>query len=220
MNDCARGCLLVGVHVPLEDHPDGDAHTVSECAGCAPKPAEVGGYCQRCAFGLRDAIAALPDLIATLYAMPAGRLAPADRKSGDVGRRSTVVDPPSPSPAHDAADEAARWIGAWALVVADERGEWGPFLYRRDGIPALHAEREARYLTNHLAHVCAAPYADDVYDEARQLRHRLTRATGADSGDRRLPTRCPECNQKTLVRPNGTEHIECRNRGCVSREAA
>lgn len=212
--DCARGCLLYGLHVPLEgreEHPEG-------CEGCAPKPAEVGRYCLRCAMSLRDTLAALPDLIGVLYAMPEGRPAPVGRSSGDLTRRPTKVDQASPSPAYDAADEAARWCANWAFAVADERHELGAFCYRPDGIPTPVARSDVGYLLSRLSHLCAAPYVIDLTDEARRLRHRLVQATGADAGDRRLPVRCPACGQRSLVRPNGTEDIECRNRKCSARD--
>lgn len=210
--DCARGCLIADEHVP----EDGRAEHPEDCDGCAPRSAEVGRYCLRCALTLRDIIEALPGLIAALYAMPDGRLAPIDRKAGDTSRRATKVDQTSPSPTYDAADEAARWLNAWALAVADELGDAGPFIYRPDGIPSLVSRAEARYLTAHLAHVCAASYVLDLTAEARRLQYRLIRATGSDAGDRRLPTRCPVCAQRSLVRPNGTELIECRNRKCAA----
>lgn len=212
MTDCARGCLLYGVHVPIEGRPE---HP-EECEGCAPRAADVGRYCQRCAYALRDTLEALPGLIEALYAMPEGRPAPVERKGGDTSRRATKVDQTSPSPAHDTADEAAHWLNAWAFAVADELGELGPFAFRLDGIPALRSRAEVRYLSERLAHVCAAPYANDLTNEGRQLHYRLVVATGADEGDRRLPARCPLCGQRTLVRPNGTEDIRCRNRKCAA----
>ena len=215
MTDCARGCLLYGLHTPdcgcTPECPQHDHH----CEGCLPRPAEVGHYCQKCAFQLRDAIDALPALISSVRALPGGALAPPDRaNNGDPTRRSTKVDQISPSPALDAADEAARWLHSWAIAVADERTERGPFEYRRDGIPVPNPGTEARYLTARLAHICASGYANDLNDEARQIRHRLIRAAGTDNADQRIPKRCPDCNQRSLIRPNGEDHVECRNQHC------
>jgi hypothetical protein len=214
MTDCARGCLLYGQHTPdctcTHDCPDHDGH----CEGCLPRPADVGHYCQKCALKLRDDIDALPTLIHDTTRMPGGTLTPPDRATTDPTRRSTKVDQTSPSPAHDTADEAARWLHSWAIAVADERAERGPFEYRRDGIPEPNPHTEARYLAARLAHVCAASYANDLTDEARQFVHRLTQATGQSQADQRIPTPCPHCGRRTLMRPNGEDHVICRNTRC------
>lgn len=209
MTDCARGCLLWSQHTP--DCPDHDT-----CDGCLPRVAEIGHYCQRCAFKLRDDIHAIPDLITALYAHGDGRLAQPDRpNNGDPTRRATKVDQISPAPALDTADEAARWLHSWAIDLADLIAERGPFQYRLDGIPHPNARIEARYLTSRLANLCAHPAVNDITDEARQLKHRLTLAAGADEGDQRIPTRCPNCNQRTLIRPNGEDYVVCRNQRCT-----
>ena len=218
MTDCQRGCLLRNLHTPdcgcTHDCPDHDQH----CEGCLPKPAEIGHYCQRCAFKLRDTIDDILNLIGQVKALPDGRLAPPDRAPGDdPTRRGTRVDQHSPSPAHDTADEAARWLHSWAIALADTLAERGPFEYRRDGIPEPNPTAEARYLTARLPQLCTHPVINDITDEARQLAHALTRAAAADPGDQRIPTRCPACNQRTLIRPNGHEHVECRNRRCTAR---
>ena len=209
MTDCARGCLLYGLHTP--DCPDTET-----CDGCLPRAAEIGHYCQRCAFKLRDDINALPPLIHGMYAMPGGQPAPPDRpNNGDPTRRATKVDQISPSPAHDTADEAARWLHSWAIDLADLLAERGPFEYRHhDGIPVPNPQTEARYLTSRLAQLCAHPAINDLTDEARSLVHQLTRTTGSDSADQRIPTRCPNCNQRSLIRPNGEDYVQCRNRSC------
>ena len=207
--DCARGCLLWGQHHP--NCPDQDT-----CDGCLPRPAEIGHYCQKCAFALRDLIADLPRLITGMYLMPGGQLAPPDRtNNGDPSRRGTKVDQLSLSPAHDAADEAARWLHSWAVDLADLLAERGPFEYRKhDGIPVPNPKTEARYLTSRLAQLCSHPAVNDLNDEARQLSHRLTRTTGSDEADQRIPVRCPNCNQRSIIRPNGKDIVQCRNRAC------
>lgn len=217
MNDCTRGCLLYGQHhqscLCTAECPDHEPH----CEGCLPREAEVGHYCQRCAFQLRDTIDGLPPLIGTVRLMPGGALAQPDRpNTGDPTRRATKVDQISPSPALDAADEAARWLNGWAVAVADELAERGPFEYRNDGIPNPNPATEARYLTSRLPHLCSSAYAGDLHDEAKQLMHRLTLAAGADRADQRIPTPCPHCERRTLMRPNGEEHIQCRNPKCAS----
>ena len=208
MRDCARGCLLYGLHTP--DCPD-----TEQCEGCLPRQAEIGHYCQRCAFQLRDTIAGLPPLIASMYRMPGGQPAPPDRvNNGDPTRRATKVDQISPSPALDIADEAARWLHGWAIDLADTIAERGPFEYRNDGVPVPNPATEARYLTSRLDRLCTHPAINDLADEAKQFTHKLTRTTGSDNADQRIPTRCPECNQRSLIRPNGEDHVQCRNKSC------
>jgi len=208
MSDCERGCLLYGQHAP-----DGENH--DDCDGCLPRPAEIGHYCQRCAFKLRDDINAIPPLITGMYLMPGGQPAPPDRpNTGDPTRRATKVDQISPSPAHDIADEAARWLHSWALALADSIAERGPFEYDRAGIPVPNPNTEARYLTSRLAQLCAHPAINNLTDEARSLVHQLTRTTGSDQADQRIPTPCPNCERRTLIRPNGEDYIQCRNTKC------
>jgi len=208
MTDCARGCLLYGLHTP--DCPDND-----QCDGCLPRQAEIGNYCQKCAFKLRDTITALPNLIAGLYRMPGGQLAPPDRvNNGDPTRRATKVDQISPSPALDAADEAARWLHSWAIDIADQLSERGPFEYTRTGIPVPNPRTEARYLTSRLSQLCAHPAINDLTDEALTFQHTMTRTTGTDEADQRIPTPCPECGRRTLMRPNGEDYVTCRNQKC------
>lgn len=209
MNDCARGCLLHGQHIP--DCPDADT-----CNGCAPRPADIGGYCQKHHDQLAGTINGIPHLIADLIALAGdtGRLAPPDAHGGDTWRRATKVDQMSPSPALETSDEAARWLHTWALSVADERAERGPFEYRTDAIPVPNPQREARYLTSRLEYVTVQPYVNDLMDEALQFKAALTRAAAADAADQRIPTRCPDCNQRTLIRPNGEDHVICRNDKC------
>lgn len=215
MNDCARGCLLHAQHTPdctcHHDCPDHDHH----CEGCLPRPAEIGHYCQRCAFKLRDTITELPALIAGLYAMPGGQLAPPDRaNNGDPTRRATKVDQISPSPAYDSANEAAWWLHSWATTLADALAERGPFEYHPNGVPQPNPRAEARYLTSRLANLCELDCVNDLTDEARAFQHTLTRVTGTDGADQRIPTRCPNCQQRSLIRPNGEDYVSCRNKRC------
>ena len=208
MTDCARGCLLYGLHITDCENPD-------QCEGCLPRESDIGHYCQKCAFQLRDNITNLPALIASMYVMPGGQPAPPDRaNNGDPTRRATKVDQISPSPALDIADEAARWLHGWAIDLADTTGERGPFEYTRAGIPVPNPTVEARYLTSRLDRLCTHPAINDLTDEAKQLTHKLTRTTGTDAADQRIPTRCPECNQRSLIRPNGEDHVQCRNKAC------
>lgn len=211
MNDCARGCLLHGQHIP-------DCLDTDTCNGCAPRPADIGGYCQKHHDQLAGTINGLPHLIADLLKLAGdtGRLAPPDAVAGDTWRRATKVDQISPSPALEAADEAMWWIYNWALVVAKSRGERGPFAYRTDGVPEPHPGRETRYLTSRLDWVSREPYANDIFDEALQLKATLTRAASADEANQRISTVCPRCDMRTLTRLNGEDHVFCRNKACAA----
>ena len=213
---CARGCLIHNQHTPgcTCSHECGDHK--HHCNGCLPRPAEIGHYCQHCAFHLRDTIDKLPPLIETLWAMPGGQTATPDTTNDDHTRRATKVDQHSPSPAHDTADEGARWVHSWAIALANDLHETGPFKYRLDGTPSTNTRTETAYLTSRLAQLCARPYANDLGDEAKQLVGQLTRATGTDQADQRIPAPCPQCGRRTLMRPNGEEYVTCRNRACAT----
>jgi len=216
MTDCARGCLLYGLHTPNCGCTNDCQNHNNHCEGCLPREAEIGHYCQKCAFQLRDLIDTIPAHIARLAAMPEGHLAPPDRtNNGDPTRRATKVDQMSPSPAHDGADEAARWLHSWAIDLADTLAERGPFDYDRRGIPVPNPNTEARYLTSRLDRLCAHPVVNDLTDEARQYAHKLTTVAGLDRGDQRIPTPCPACERRTLMRPNGEDHVTCRKCGAT-----
>lgn len=215
MTACTRGCTHQNEHTTTCGCHDTCPNHDNHCRGCLPRNADIGHYCRRCALDLRDTIDTIPTLINTLHQLPDGRLAPPPaNNSGDPTRRATKVDQHSPSPAHDAANEATMWLYSWAIAVADERSERGPFEYRRDGIPEPHPAAEARYLTSRLEHITAQSYTLTLNEEAVALVATMTRITGLDNADQRIPTRCPHCNQRTLVRPDGQDHVICRNRHC------
>jgi hypothetical protein len=102
------------------------------------------------------------------------------------------------------------------VTIADTLSERGPFNYRVNGVPEPSAHRDARYLTSRLSTVCAHPVVNELTDEAMSLHHTLTRTTGTDEADQRIPTRCPNCNQRSLIRPNGEEYVVCRNSRCAN----
>src|SRR6185437_873308 len=82
------------------------------------------------------------------------------------------------------------------------------------GIPRPNPTVEARYLTSRLTQLCTHPAVNDITDEARSLVHNLTRTTGTDTADQRIPTACPNCQRRTLMRPNGEDYVQCRNIKC------
>jgi hypothetical protein len=207
--------MIHNQHIPsctcTHECPEHSGH----CEGCLPKPPDTGQFCRRCADKLRDALTELPDLAAAAAAMPGGRLAQPPT-AGDPTRRATKVDQHSPSPAWDTADETHWWTHSWATMLADELHDDGPFRFRLNGVPYPSADLAVRYLKSRFTELCGTYFADDLYGEALTLRNQLVRVTASDGADQRIPTPCPRCNHRTLIRPNGQENVICRNQDCAA----
>lgn len=215
MTSCARGCTTHGQHDPATnctcttECPDHDGH----CSGCLPRPTNVGHYCQPCANKLRDALNAIPDLAVNIANLPGGKLI-SKATPGDPGRRATKVDQQSPSPAWDTTEEVIQWAHAWATVIADETHQAGPFRYNTAGIPMRNLSGSISFMLNRLTQILAADYHADIYNETLSFRKRLMHASGTDRATTRLNTRCPDCNQRTLTREDGSDDVTCANRDC------
>lgn len=215
MTDCARGCLIRNKHIPGCDHTHECPHDCpNHCDGCSPKPAETGNYCWRCTNTFRANLTELPDLIDAAAAMPAGRLMTRAKDHHTSDRRPTKVDQMSPSPAHDAADEATTWTYQWALTLADHLHHKGPFTYQRNGIPKMNHRTFVAYLLGNIDTVLTAYWSGDIWDETRTLHRRLTQATGRDQLTHRIKDPCPSCDHRTLQREDGASKVICRNRDC------
>lgn len=194
--NCARGCT--------------DPSTTE------PSPALVGHLCSSCALTIRLALRAIPDLIAHTSDNGDGTLTPG-RESTDTTRRVTNNAPGSPSPAHDLADEACRWIYATALSCADANQHRGPFRYRTDGVPeTAGAASLIGYVLDNLSWY-ATVLPDDIYDESTGWRRNLEKRTGQDELVHRIKTPCSRCNQRALIRRDGSDWVECRNNDCRAR---
>lgn len=201
--ECARGCTLRNQHTT--DCPDDD------CGGCLPRPADHGHLCERCYTTLRDHLAAIPELAAHAAARTDGRLN--TPTAPNTGGTTPGIAHVSPSPAWDTAEETVQWAHAWAEATADTFGHAGPFRYLRNGLPARDLHTTVGYLLAQLERVVEDEWmAVDLSDEARQHRRRLERAAGRDELTHRLRERCPTCDQRSLVREDGSDRVECK--GC------
>ncbi len=176
-------------------------------------PAVVGLLCDPCARTIRLALRAIPDLIAHTRDNGDGRLTPG-RETTDTGRHTINDAPASPSPAHDLADEAQQWLLRTALACADANHQGGPFQYRRDGVPAAdYPAQLVGYIIDNLTWY-ATVVPKETYDETTGWRRDLERRTGQDELIHRIRTPCSRCNQRTLIRRDGSEWVECRNQAC------
>lgn len=209
---CARGCKARGQHITpcacTNECPDHPGH----CKGCLPRPATTGQLCTPCTDRTRDALAGIPEAATHAAARADGKLSPGTTNT-DATRQPSRAHAPSPSPAWDTAEEAFQWALVTALACANDNHHTGPFKYRRDGIPARNLTALITYITNNLPW-----YAEDdpvqIHDEATALHKSLVRLTGRDELVHRITVPCPSCDQRTLVREDGRDRVECKNRDC------
>lgn len=181
-------------------------------------------WCMGCSDTIRDAVDEIPGLCARLAGVPDGRVerAPDD---GDKTRRVTRTGSPSPSPAWDRVDEAARWIVEKADAVREVMGH-GPrtiTVLMPDGTQtqAVATRRmvkaEALYLRRHWTVVMAQEWAEQMMG-ALLLRHTLKVAVGEGEAERRIPGpdgTCRVCGLRALVEVQRIwgPRIECRSCG-------
>jgi len=209
---CARGCKTQGQHTPActctNECPDHDTH----CKGCLPVNAEAGQLCRRCLDRTRDALKAIPELAAHAASRVDGKLSIGSTNT-DATRRGTQAHAPSPSPAWDTAESAFQWALLTALACADSNNHAGPFKYRRDGVPAKNLTALIAYILANLDWY-ATDIPQEIHDEATSLRKGLERVTGQDRLVHRIKQPCPSCGRRTLVRDDGSDKVDCRNREC------
>jgi len=212
MSDCARGCVTLD-HITTclctNQCPD-RAH--AHCSGCLPRQAVVGHYCQRCADKFRDALRTIPELV--LYVANGRTIR--KQTAGDTSRRITKVDQQSPSPAWDTSDEVILWAASWAWVVAGRPG-YDPVRYSNAGLPIRELTSSISHLTNRLTQALSDDYHAELYDETITLHRRLIYTTGRDELTHRLKEPCPSCDHRTLIREDGADWVECRNKDCRRR---
>lgn len=211
MTTCARGCTTRHHNPTCTCHAECGEHE-GHCKGCMPAPAAAGELCARCLNQTRDALNAIPELVALVAARTDGRLSIA-RQETDATRRGTHAHAPSPSPAWDAAEEMCQWALFLALACADDNRHTGPFKFRTDGVPARNITTYLRYVVNNLEFY-ATDIPKDIYSEATGYRRNLERLTGTDNLVHRVKTPCPSCDQRTLIREDGSGEVTCRNREC------
>ena len=209
---CARNHTIHGHHNPdcTCTHECGDH--LNHCKGCLPATATIGGLCTRCYDETRDALNSIPELVALVARRTDGKLSLL-RQETDATRRSTLAHAPSPSPAWDAAEEMCQWMLFLALACADENHHRGPFIYRRDGVPARNLTTLTRYVVANLPWY-AADIPVDIYAEATGYAKNLERMSGTDHLIHRVKAPCPTCDRRTLVREDGSGEVQCKNRAC------
>ncbi len=193
---CIRGCAYPG-----------DDETM---------PAVVGQLCDPCARTIRLALRAIPDLIGHTRDNDDGRLTPG-RETTDTSRHAINSDPGSPSPAYDLAEDAQQWLLRTALAHADANNIRGRFHARVDGVPVItYAASNAAYIIDNLTWY-ATVIPKEIYDETTGWQRDLERRTGQDELIHRIKTPCSRCDQRTLIRRDGSNHVECRNQACRAR---
>lgn len=183
------------------------------CKGCAPALATLGQLCGRCITKIRTSLNAIPELVTLVASRSDGKLSMA-RQETDATRRGTLAHAPSPSPAWDAAEEMCQWALFLALACANENQHHGPFVFRNDGVPARNLTTLIRYITTNLEWY-AVDIPKDIYDEATKYQKNLERLSGTDLLVHRVKNPCPSCDQRTLVREDGTGEVTCKNRDCA-----
>ncbi|MGZ6852487.1 MAG: hypothetical protein ACXVGC_00230 [Mycobacteriaceae bacterium] len=209
---CIRGCTTHGKHIPsCVCTPECGEHK-DHCNGCMPTPAAVGELCQHCLDRTRSALRAIPELAVHAASRSDGHLSPQHTET-DSTRHGTHAHAPSPSAAWDTAEEVIQWAYLTARACADDQHHRGPFRYRSDGVPARNLTQLITYIVNHLDWY-ATDIPVEIHDEATTWRRSLTRLTGMDRLTHRIKTPCPTCNQRTLIREDGSDRVECRNRDC------
>lgn len=208
---CIRGCISRHHQPDCTCTPECGEHT-DHCEGCAPSLAVIGHLCGRCAGRTRDALRAIPELTVHAASRTDGRLSPLHVET-DTTRHGSKPHAPSPSPAWDTAEEVFQWALLTARACADENQHRGPFRYRTDGVPARNLTQLVAYITANLGW-----YAEDIpveiYEEATGWQRQLTRLAGMDRLTHRLKEPCPTCDRRTLIREDGSNMVECRNRDC------
>ncbi|MGN6245129.1 MAG: hypothetical protein ACTHQ3_15865 [Motilibacteraceae bacterium] len=215
MSTCENGCTTRGQHdagcTCTNECPDHEHH----CTGCLPRTIPTGHIiCGRCTQQLREHLNRLPDLAAAVAARRDGALNMARLPNLD-GIHAPSIEPRSPSPAWDAAEEVIAWAHAWAESLADYLRHAGPFKFNRAGIPTRALTTSITYLTRHLGDIAASPFALDITGEARAMTKRLEKQAGRDELTHRLREPCPSCDHRTLIRRDGSDRVECRNTDCL-----
>ena len=212
MTTCARRCTVRGQHITpctcTNECPDHDTH----CKGCLPRTATLGHLCRTCIDRTRTALNGIPEAAAYTASRTDGKLSPGSTNT-DTTRRGTQAHAPSLSPAWDTAESAYQWALLTAMACADANRHKGPFKYRRDGVPARNLTSLITYITANLEWY-AYDIPQEIHDEATALHKGLVRQSGRDELVHRVKAPCPSCNRRTLIREDGNDRVECRNRDC------
>lgn len=182
-----------------------DTATSSDLPACLRHRHRAGDpWCSQCREDILEAVGALPDNHADLLASDGQATRPKQ-----FGGRSSI-DPASPSPEFDHADEIRRTLNAWAGAWADHLGETHT---------ATDPRAAATYLRRHRkrADLLSSPLADDLGHEMLALHHTALRLLGDTAGDPTSPLGglCPRCRASNLRRVHGRdETVACRMADC------
>jgi len=209
---CIRQCRSFGNHMPActctNECPEHDGH----CKGCLPRTASLGYLCQPCIDRTSQALRTIPESAAYAASRTDGKLSPGSTNT-DTTRRGTQAHAPSLSPAWDTAESAFQWALLTAMACADANHHKGPFKYRTDGVPAKNLTALITYIVANLEWY-AHDIPEEIHDEATALAKGLERVTGRDILIHRIKTPCPSCDRRTLIREDGLDRVECKNRDC------
>lgn len=188
--------------------PDTDTSTETPETPCLRHAKRHGNpWCTACQAAIYDAIGHLPTLHDRLLDTDGQ-----DTRAKLIGGR-TSIDPPSPSPRYDHADEIARTLRTWAEAWADHLGEqYGGREPRNAATYLLRHRRNTSLLTS--------PLAADLGYEITALHNTALRMLGGDETERgETHTRldgavCPDCNGSTHYRIDGTDTVRCGMHDC------
>jgi hypothetical protein len=172
---CVNGCRYHHRHAT--DCPDND-----QCPGCLPRPADVGGLCQRCYDQADRALEQLPRMWADLEAhLPPGAGTGQARVSGTPEKRIGMALGPA-----DARLAIERVLASWVEQHAEELGHHPP-------VNGRNPRNTAPWLHTRLEWAADQDWVDDYTQELRDLT-RAARGLLNPSGRRRLTQigPCPE----------------------------
>lgn len=213
---CSSGCSFRDRHITsCECATTHDVDHPGHCKGCLPREATVGAWCDRCFMKTADALQDIPDLVVLVAARRDGKMNAHITPTADPTRHSAGAAP-SPSPAWDTADDFINWAYSWCETTADHLRQHGPMKFTPTGVPLPRVQLTAivTYLRAQLGRIAEAPFAPDFRTEVMQARRILTYFSGHDRLQHRLQAACPTCGMRALVREDGADRVECRNRDC------
>lgn len=128
----------------------------------------------------------------------------------DTGPHRPGVDPPSPSPGWDTADEVIRWAIRTEDTLRTHLGHSD-----RRSEPYRTLATSVAYLGAQGAPLLESPDAEVVGLHALALATRLEQVTGSDQPTTRLSEPCLHCRHRGLEHVDGGESVHCRQCGGV-----
>lgn len=179
------------------------------------------GYitCDRCADRIRDTLAELPGLYATLTKdealLPVGD--PGGRRGPGFGSRSpandqaiALTDKRTTWTEEDRIDNPLVVVESWARMVREDVGEEPPY-----GGATMYGE--AQFLIRRLDFITRQPWVDEFWEELRRIRYQLGRFNGESPpvsiGKCKTLLEDKECGTPLFAPPQG-DTIRCSNPKC------